>query len=74
MSILDHRWGHSREKDRVWAQVSGIEPERAGGKPLMVWQAFLDESEKDGLFVVAGYVATASAWSVFAGKWAELVD
>jgi hypothetical protein len=27
MSILNHVWGVSREKDRVWAQVAGMGPD-----------------------------------------------
>ncbi len=48
MGILDHVCGLSSEQDRVWAQVAGMHPDHAGERLLMVWQAFIDESEKDG--------------------------
>jgi hypothetical protein len=72
MGILDHVCGLSSEQDRVWAQVAGMHPDHAGERLLMVWQAFIDESEKDGLFVLAGYIASAEKWAEFSAKWAPL--
>ncbi len=68
--MLDHVWGKSPAADRVWAQVSGIAPSRSAKRPLMVLQAFCDESMScNGYFVIAGFIATAEAWADFARKW-----
>lgn len=70
--ILDHVWGVSREQDLVWAEVAGMDPERADRKLLMLWRGFFDESEKDGWFVLAGYLAKVPDWAAFAADWAPL--
>jgi hypothetical protein len=36
-------------------------------------QAYIDESCKDGAFVMAGYVASAESWLAFADEWASLL-
>jgi len=36
-------------------------------------QAYLDESVKDGLLVLGGYIATAEKWALFSDKWSELL-
>ena len=74
MGILDHVWGESPAADRVWAQVSGMAPRLANYCLLMVLQAFIDDSYKsDGVYVLAGFVATAEAWANFARDWEELL-
>lgn len=72
-SIEEHRWGVSAAEDRVWAQVSGLSPSRAGRRLLMVWQAFIDESIDEGLIVLAGYMARAEDWAKFSGEWEQLL-
>ena len=55
IGILGHVWGVSRAQDRIWGQVSGIAPSRAGRRLFMVLQAFVDESRGErGTFVLAG--------------------
>lgn len=73
-ALLSHRWGLSRAQDRVWAQVTGLRSSRAIARPLMVFQAFMDESVTDGAtFVLAGYIATAEKWARFTKDWEELL-
>ena len=36
-------------------------------------QAYCDESVKDGLFVLAGYLATAEKWAAFSDEWSKLL-
>src|SRR5260221_5959217 len=76
--LLDHAWGISPGADRVWAQIAGIAPSTKPWERLFVvlteFQAFMDESyENDGVFVMAGYVATAAAWANFSKEWEELL-
>jgi len=72
--ILQHIWGKSRAVDRVWAQVSGLAPDKAGRRLFLVLQAFIDDSYKaDGIFVLAGYIATAESWANFSKEWEEIL-
>jgi hypothetical protein len=74
LSILDHRWGLSAAQDRVWAQVSGLAPSKAGKRLFMVLQAFIDESIDEGAtFVLGGCISTAESWAAFSGEWEELL-
>ena len=71
-ALLEHVWGESPAVDRVWAQVTGMSPRRAVGCPLMVLQAFIDDSyTPGGAFVLAGYIATAETWAQFSQEWEE---
>jgi hypothetical protein len=63
----------SKAADRVWSQVSGLGPRKAANRLLMVWQAYLDESFDDGLFVLSGYLATAESWAAFSREWEEML-
>lgn len=66
---LDHVWGVSTTQDRVWAQVSGLPPSKAGKRLFVVFQAAIDESfEEKGVFVLGGCIATAEAWIRDAAK------
>jgi hypothetical protein len=71
--ILDHVWGKSHPVDRVWAQVSGLSPRKAGERLFMVLQAFIDDSQKGDWFVLGGYIATADAWAKFSADWEEIL-
>ena len=73
-SILEHVWGVSPASDRVWAQVSGISPSKAGSQLLVILQAFIDDSlGDDGTFILAGYVASAESWPKFSKAWEEIL-
>lgn len=37
-------------------------------------QAYIDESVRGDLLVMAGYIATARSWATFSEKWAALLD
>ena len=70
----EHVWGASRAADRVWAEVSGFGPSKARGRLLMNLQAVIDDSyDPDGVFVLAGYIASGEAWSEFSREWEELL-
>jgi hypothetical protein len=72
--ILGHVWGVSPASDRVWAQVSGMSPAKAGDQILVILQAFIDDSlGEDGTFVLAGYVASAETWAKFSKDWEEIL-
>jgi hypothetical protein len=73
--LLDHIWGISPGADRVWAQIAGIAPST---QPWERWfvalQAYIDDSyTQGGVFVLAGYIATAEAWAEFSKEWDELL-
>ncbi|WHO37576.1 DUF3800 domain-containing protein [Sphingobium sp. AP49] len=38
----------------------------------MTWQAYIDESEQDGIFVLAGYLSTSDKWGEFSAEWSPL--
>jgi hypothetical protein len=71
---LEHVWGVSAAKDRVWAQVSGLPPSKAGKRLFLVLQAFVDYSyNPNGVFVLAGYIASAEAWADFSKEWEAML-
>ena len=39
----------------------------------MVFQAFVDESGKDDIFSMAGYVATVERWVAFSVEWEKML-
>lgn len=73
MSTYVHAWGHSHAADQVWCHVNGLPPDRAGGRLLMVWQAYIDESIDEDYFVIGGYVASAESWAKFSVDWSEML-
>src|SRR5258707_1210119 len=77
-ALLDHVWGQSRAQDHVWKHVTGLVPERAVRRLLMIlnFQAFIDESvgvAPHGDFVLAGYIAPAQASAAFTKDWEEIL-
>jgi hypothetical protein len=60
--------------ERVWALVSGLPREKRLNRLFLVLQAYLDESESDGTFVLAGYVSRAENWAIFSDEWQRLLD
>lgn len=72
-SPLNHVWGVSPAQDRVWAQVSGLAPNKAGARLFLVLQAYIDDSyNQDGVFVLGGHIASAEAWARFSGEWEKM--
>jgi Protein of unknown function (DUF3800) len=73
-ALLAHVWGVSHAQDRVWAQVTGLAPSVADKRLLMVFQAFIDDSAtENGVFVLAGHIASAELWARFSKSWEELL-
>lgn len=60
--------------DRIWAEVAGLPSRKRKDRLLAMFQAYVDESEKDGLFVMAGYISTAERWAAFSDEWQRLLD
>jgi hypothetical protein len=48
-------------------------PSRLAGRHLMILQAFVDESDKDGICVIAGHVSTPEKWARLSAEWEELL-
>jgi hypothetical protein len=59
---------------QVWGLVSGFPGEKRRNRLLAMFQAYLDESVSDGLFMMAGYVATAEKWAAFSDEWQRHLD
>jgi hypothetical protein len=72
-TILDHVWGESPAADRIWCQISGLAPSKSADRLFMVLQAFIDDSHKDGVFVLGGHIARAEDWAKFSKEWEELL-
>jgi hypothetical protein len=75
--LLEHVSNVSLAQDRLWAQIVGMAP---SGKPwerlffVLTFQTFIDDSyQKDGAFVLAGYIATAQTWAGFVKEWETLL-
>ncbi len=73
MTASKHVWGESAASDRVWAQVNGLAPAKAGRRLLAVWQAYIDESIDQDIIVLGGFVAPAENWAAFASEWAQML-
>jgi len=73
--IVDHAWGVSHGADRVFAQISGMAPSsRPWERLFVIYQAYIDDSyTAEGVFVLAGYVASAMAWAEFSREWELLL-
>jgi hypothetical protein len=72
-SLETHIGGASNAKDCVVAQASNLASSRTSRRRLMVWQAYIDESEGGGALTLAGYVAPAENWLSFSKDWAEIL-
>jgi hypothetical protein len=62
--------------ERIWALVSGFPGEKRRGRWLLMFQAYIDDSNKGDkkLFVLAGYLATVERWAAFSDEWQRLLD
>jgi hypothetical protein len=73
-ALLEHVWGASPAQDRIWAQVTGMSPDKAVRNIIVAFQAFIDESVTDGgWFVLGGYLANTKTWAAFAKDWEEML-
>jgi hypothetical protein len=50
-----------------------MRPADAVRQPLMILQAFIDESSKAGIFVLGGAIASAESWAAFSKEWEEML-
>lgn len=55
--------------ERILAQVCGYGAPRLWQQRIMVLQAYIDDSHKDGVLVMAGYIADAASWARFSIEW-----
>ena len=72
-----HIWGESAAADRVRALVSGLPNDKSRLRNIMVVQAFIDDSadgNRNKVFTLAGYVATAEAWVALAKEWEKQLE
>ena len=54
--------------------MTGLSSSKAVGRILMVMQAFIDESyDRNGVCVLAGYLASAETWAHFSKERDELL-
>ena len=51
----------------IWALVSGFPS--AQRRKLVIVTGYIDESESDGVFAMAGFVAPAEEWAAFSDAW-----
>jgi hypothetical protein len=63
-----------KASQRVWGHVSGMPSRLRAERRLLVLQAFFDESEKGGIFVMAGYVSSIPKWAAFSDEWDVLLN
>jgi hypothetical protein len=41
---------------------------------LLMLQAFIDDSQEDPVFVMAGYIAPAERWALFSDRWKTILE
>jgi hypothetical protein len=61
----------------IRALVCGFPNPRRGKRPILMLQAFIDDSGTGGqppVFVLAGFVATADEWAAFSDEWQESLE
>jgi hypothetical protein len=57
----------------IWALVSGLAGEYRLNRLLLMLQAYIDESEGDGIYVMAGYISTAKQGCGFSEEWDQFL-
>lgn len=60
--------------ERIWALVSGYPAAKRNAKRLFMLQAYVDESIKGDLLVMAGYIASVPQWAAFSDEWHGLLN
>jgi Protein of unknown function (DUF3800) len=66
-----------RPSERIWALVSGLPRRKRADRPLMVLQAFFDDSGNEPnspVFVLAGLITTPQRWAEFSDEWQAALD
>src|SRR5687767_2637835 len=59
----------SSASEPIWALVCGLPDVKRRRRHLVILNGFIDESEDDSVFVLAGYVAPAEEWAAFSDEW-----
>lgn len=64
---------------QVWALVCGLPPPQRERWPIVALQGWVDDSGEqdapdDPVFVLGGFIASASQWAAFSKEWAEVCD
>lgn len=67
----EHNWGENSAVDAVWGLVSGLRTDLQLKRRFFMAEAYFDESQKDGLFVMAGYLSNVEHWANFTKEWQE---
>lgn len=68
-----HKWGESPAADRVIGPLSGLAPSMWERRVLMNLQAYIDESQDEEFFTLAGYIAAPQDWAKFAQEWEKIL-
>ena len=65
-----------RASDRIWALVCGFPEPTRSNRPLLMLQAFIDDSRsaEPPAFVLAGFIAPADKWAAFSDEWQQFLD
>ncbi len=64
----------SPASEPIWAVVSGFAGEARANRPLIMLQAYVDESVGDGIYAMAGYIASAEQWAAFSDEWRQFLE
>jgi hypothetical protein len=60
--------------DLIWALVSGFAGSRRWGRSLFMLQAYIDDSVGNGIYAMAGYIASAKQWALFSDEWQQFLE
>jgi Protein of unknown function (DUF3800) len=60
----------------IWALVSGFPEPMRSARPLLMLQAYIDDSRSDDppAFALGGFFATAEKWARFSDEWQQFLD
>src|SRR5207248_3962944 len=58
----------------IWAMVCHFDGEYRRQRKLLMLRAYFDDSLNDDVFVVAGFLASATTWAKFSDEWAEALN
>jgi hypothetical protein len=66
----------SRASSYIWALVSGFPEPMRSARPLLMLQAYIDDSRSDDppAFALGGLIAPAEKWASFSDEWQQFLD
>jgi hypothetical protein len=65
-----------RASSYIWALVSGFPEPMRSARPLLMLQAYIDDSRSDDppAFALGGFIAPAEKWARFSDEWQQFLD